>query len=85
MMLNAKGFFFFKFANEKGLMDVLESGPWMIRNNPIFLNKWTTNISVYKKIHTLVPVWFKIHDIPFAGFTEDGLSAIATKIGVLLC
>lgn len=25
-------------------------------------------------------MWVKIHDIPFMGFTEDGLRAIATKI-----
>lgn len=47
----------------------------------IFLNKWTPNISVSKELHTHVPVWVKVHDIPFAGFIEDGLSAIATKIG----
>ncbi|GKB13762.1 zinc knuckle CX2CX4HX4C containing protein, partial [Tanacetum coccineum] len=31
IMINSKGFFFFKFDTSKGLEDVLESGPWMIR------------------------------------------------------
>lgn len=34
-----------------------------------------------KELLTDVPVRIKIHDVPFAGFIEDGLSAIATKIG----
>ncbi|XP_071719190.1 uncharacterized protein [Rutidosis leptorrhynchoides] len=29
-----------------------------------------------------VPVWVKLHDVPLAGFTEDGLSIMASKIGV---
>lgn len=33
MMMNAMGFFFFKILNEKSLTDVLEGGPWMVRNN----------------------------------------------------
>lgn len=39
IMMNAKGFFFFKFSTEKGVEDVLENGPWMIRNVPIILDK----------------------------------------------
>ncbi|GKC53948.1 retrotransposon protein, putative, ty1-copia subclass [Tanacetum coccineum] len=31
-----------------------------------------------------VPVWVKIHGVPVTTFTEDGLSAIATKIGTHL-
>ena len=37
VMMNAKGFFFFKFNSEKGVDDVLENGPWLIRNVPIIL------------------------------------------------
>ncbi|GJW54860.1 hypothetical protein Tco_0098945 [Tanacetum coccineum] len=39
LMMNSKGFFFFKFDSIKGLEDVLESGPWMIRNMPIIQKK----------------------------------------------
>lgn len=54
MMMTTKGFFFFKFASDKGLLEVLESGPWMIRKNPLFLNRWSPNTSVSKEVHTKV-------------------------------
>ncbi|XP_021996910.1 uncharacterized protein LOC110894050 [Helianthus annuus] len=30
----------------------------------------------------VVPVWVKMHDVPLAAFTEDGLSLVASKIGI---
>ncbi|GJV05024.1 uncharacterized protein Tco_1338593 [Tanacetum coccineum] len=45
IMMNSKGFYFFKFSSKNGIEDV------------------------------------KMHDIPVAAFTANGLSAIATKIG----
>ncbi|GKB14373.1 zinc knuckle CX2CX4HX4C containing protein, partial [Tanacetum coccineum] len=44
IMMNSKGFFFFKFKTSKGLDDILENGPWMIRNIPIILKKWPFRI-----------------------------------------
>ncbi|GJX75114.1 integrase, catalytic region, zinc finger, CCHC-type containing protein [Tanacetum coccineum] len=63
-MMNYKGFFFFKFDTSKGLEDVLENGPWMIRNNPIILKKWTMHTRPLKEELTRIPVWVKIHDVP---------------------
>ncbi|GJS64706.1 zinc knuckle CX2CX4HX4C containing protein [Tanacetum coccineum] len=81
IMMNAKGFYFFKFSSKKGMDDVLENGPWMIRQVPIILNKWTPSASLTKANHSIVPVWVKMHDVPMATFTDDGLSIIASKIG----
>ena len=81
VMMNSKGFFFFKFDTQKGLDDVLEEGPWMIRNIPIILKPWTMDTNLLKEDLTRVPVWVKLHDVPMAVFSEDGLSLIATKIG----
>ncbi|XP_071708278.1 uncharacterized protein [Rutidosis leptorrhynchoides] len=80
-MMNAKGFYFFKFSSEQGMTGVMEGGPWMIRNIPIILNKWDPNFSLTKEDLSRVPVWVKLHDIPLAGFTETGLSVIASKLG----
>ncbi|XP_021979807.1 uncharacterized protein LOC110875923 [Helianthus annuus] len=30
----------------------------------------------------VVPVWVKMHDVPLTAFTEDGLSLVASKIGI---
>ncbi|XP_071714406.1 uncharacterized protein [Rutidosis leptorrhynchoides] len=81
IMMNAKGFFFFKFATEEGMLSVIQNGPWMIRTNPSILNKWSPEVSLTKEDLTKVPVWIKLYDVPQAGFTEDGLSIIASKIG----
>lgn len=53
----------------------------MIRNSPLFLNLWSPNVNLSKEDHTSVPMWVKLHDIPILGFTEDGLSVIASRVG----
>lgn len=53
----------------------------MIRTMPIILNKWSPTARLTKDNHKSIPVWVKMHDVPMAAFTADGLSIIATKIG----
>ncbi|GJZ59297.1 zinc knuckle CX2CX4HX4C containing protein [Tanacetum coccineum] len=74
------GFFFFKFNNSKGLEDVHENGPWMIRNIPIILKKLSMNTRLSKKELTDIPVWVKIHDVSLQVFSEDGISIIASQL-----
>jgi hypothetical protein len=81
LMMNGSGFFFFKFDTEKGMMDVLEGGPWLIRNKPIFLNIWTPSTKLKKEDIQDVAVWVKFHDVPLAAYSDDGLSMLATKVG----
>ncbi|GKD10867.1 zinc knuckle CX2CX4HX4C containing protein [Tanacetum coccineum] len=68
-------------TTELSLEDVLENGPWMIRNSPIILKKWSMNTRLYKEELTRIPVWVKIHDVPIQVFSKDGLSIIASQIG----
>ena len=58
--MNAKGFFFFKFNSKKGVDDVLENGPWLIRNVPIILKPWTLNTNLLKEDLTNIPVWVNV-------------------------
>ncbi|KAJ0955350.1 hypothetical protein HanPSC8_Chr01g0001871 [Helianthus annuus] len=81
LMMNSKGFFFFKFKDKKGIDQLLEDGPWMIRNVPIILKEWSPSVTVEKEEITTVPVWVKMHDVPLPAFTEDGLSLLASRIG----
>ncbi|GJS23739.1 zinc knuckle CX2CX4HX4C containing protein [Tanacetum coccineum] len=81
IMMNAKGFFFFQFNTRDGLDDVLEGGPWIIRNSPIILKEWTMKTSLHKEELTSIPVWVKFHDVPIQIFEEEGISLIATYIG----
>ncbi|XP_022015012.1 uncharacterized protein LOC110914530 [Helianthus annuus] len=80
--MNANGFFFFKFKTKEGMNQMLEDGPWMIRNVPIILKEWSASIKLEKEDIKAIPVWVKMHEVPLAAYTEDGLSLLASKIGV---
>ncbi|GJT94129.1 gypsy type transposase [Tanacetum coccineum] len=75
IMMNSNGFFFFKFK-----ADVLENGPWMIRNSPIIMKKWSIDRRLCKEELTRIPVWVKIHNVAIQVFSEDGLSIISSQI-----
>nr|GFC54874.1 hypothetical protein [Tanacetum cinerariifolium] len=63
-----------------GVEDVLETRPWMIRNSPIILKKWTVNTSSLKEELNRIPVWVKIHGVPLQVFLEDE----SITMGILL-
>ncbi|GKE20604.1 hypothetical protein Tco_1432116, partial [Tanacetum coccineum] len=48
VMRDDDDFFYFKFSSLTGLEQVLEQGPWLIRNTPLILNKWTPDLSLNK-------------------------------------
>ncbi|XP_022030827.1 uncharacterized protein LOC110931753 [Helianthus annuus] len=81
-MMNANGFFFFKFGDQKEMLNAMQGGPWIIRSQPLIPNEWSPSIKLEKKEVKTIQVWVKIHDVPIAAYTEDGLSLIATAIGV---
>ncbi|GJS37295.1 cytokinin dehydrogenase 3-like protein [Tanacetum coccineum] len=60
------------------------NGPWFIRNNLLILKKWHPDENLLKEDVSTIPVWVKLHDVPVTAFNEDGLSAIATKLGTPL-
>ncbi|KAJ0752576.1 hypothetical protein HanPI659440_Chr09g0325971 [Helianthus annuus] len=74
--------FFFKFTSKEGMNQMLEDGPWLIRSVPIILKEWSPSIKMEKEDIKVVPVWVKMHDVPLAAFTEDGLSLVASMIGI---
>ncbi|GKD46736.1 hypothetical protein Tco_1271381 [Tanacetum coccineum] len=81
VMSDADGLFYFKFASLNGLEQVLEQGPWLIRNIPLILTKWSPNMSLSKDEVTRVPIWVKFHKVPVVAYSKDGLSLIATQVG----
>ncbi|GJT09106.1 cytokinin dehydrogenase 3-like protein [Tanacetum coccineum] len=68
------------FRSMDGVNAMLENGPWFIRNNPLILKKWHPDENILKEDVSIVPVWVKLHGVPVTAFSEDGLSAIATKL-----
>ncbi|GJT38848.1 ribonuclease H-like domain-containing protein [Tanacetum coccineum] len=72
LMRNDAGVFIFKLSTKSGLEQVLERGPWIIRNSSIILNKWTPYLSLALNEATKVPVWVKLYNIPLVAYSEDG-------------
>nr|GEY87137.1 hypothetical protein [Tanacetum cinerariifolium] len=84
MFSSSIGLFSFQFSSMDGLDAMLENGPWFIKNNPLILKKWHPNENLLKEDVSTVPVRVKLHGVPITNFSEDGLSAIATKLGTPL-
>jgi hypothetical protein len=64
-------FFSFKFSSIQDVESILRDGHWMIREMPIFLNKWSPSVSLFKEDLCCVPVWVKFHDVPFVAYTSN--------------
>ncbi|GKB68887.1 copia protein [Tanacetum coccineum] len=72
--------FFLKFISKDRMDAMLKYGPWFIRNILLILKKWTPDANLLKEDVGNVPVWVKFHNVPITTFSEDGLSAIETKL-----
>lgn len=82
--MNKSGFFFFKFDGEYNMRMVLDSGPWMVNDVPLFLQRWRPGLALSKPNHNKVPVWVKVYDLPLEAWSGDNLCRIFSKIGVPL-
>ncbi|GKB53583.1 pyruvate, phosphate dikinase, chloroplastic [Tanacetum coccineum] len=47
-----------------GLNSMLENGPWFIRNNPLILKEWHSDVNTLKEDVGSIPVWVKLHGVP---------------------
>nr|GEZ01693.1 zinc knuckle CX2CX4HX4C [Tanacetum cinerariifolium] len=81
IMMNSKGFVFFKFDSWVSLEALLEGGPWLIHNSLIILKKWAMDTRLLKEELTRILIWVKLHDVHIQVFQEDGISLITTFIG----
>nr|GEU38905.1 hypothetical protein [Tanacetum cinerariifolium] len=63
------------------------TAPWMgcmqclkMVRGPLILKKWHPDVNLLKEDVGIVLVWVKLHGVPVTAFSEDDLSAIATKL-----
>ncbi|KAJ9538795.1 hypothetical protein OSB04_031528 [Centaurea solstitialis] len=82
VMLNAHGFFFFKFETEGGASQVADLGSVMLNGVPFFVMPWDPTKGLVKPQHSSCPLWVKIHNIPLVAFNREGISRIASALGV---
>ena len=81
VMVNNEGFFFFKFSNEQGLQEVMENGPWLINDLPLFVNRWKPGLVLSKPQVNSIPVWVKVFNVPLEYWNNEGVAVIANELG----
>ncbi|PWA51515.1 hypothetical protein CTI12_AA464830 [Artemisia annua] len=71
VIVNASGVNLFKFQNEIGMNNVLNQGPWMVNNRPLFVQKWNPEIGLMKVEPTKLPLWIKMVNIPMEAWSVE--------------
>ncbi|GKB79501.1 ATPase, F1/V1/A1 complex, alpha/beta subunit [Tanacetum coccineum] len=75
------GQYVFKFKDNAGLNVVLEKGPWMVKNKPLFVTRWNAELGMEKLEPKCFPVWVKMVNAPLEAWTVEGISALASSLG----
>ncbi|GJX28479.1 zinc knuckle CX2CX4HX4C containing protein [Tanacetum coccineum] len=78
---NKNGHYVFKFRDSNSLNVVLDKGPWMVKNKPLFVQKWNSKIGMEKMEPKRLLVWVKIVNVPLEAWSVDGISALASSLG----
>ncbi|KAJ9536663.1 hypothetical protein OSB04_un000136 [Centaurea solstitialis] len=65
-----------------GLTDVMLNNNAMIRGIPFFVEHWEPGKGITKPIHNVCPLWVKLHNIPLVAFNKEGISRIASALGI---
>ncbi|XP_028073153.1 uncharacterized protein LOC114275333 [Camellia sinensis] len=84
VLANGEGFIFFIFESPNCGREVLEGGPWYIGGFHLILKQWTRMMRLTKDKIQKVPVWVKFFNVPMEYWDSDGLSRIASGVGVPL-
>ncbi|KAI0488382.1 hypothetical protein KFK09_028212 [Dendrobium nobile] len=76
------GFFLFRFSCTEDFDMVWSKGVWFILGKPFVFQKWHPKFKPKREDFKSVPIWVKIHDLPLACWNYEGISRIASKIGI---
>ncbi|XP_020696924.1 uncharacterized protein LOC110109998 [Dendrobium catenatum] len=78
------GFFLFPFSCSEDFDLVWSKGVWFLLGKPFILQKWHPKFKPCRENFSNVPIWVKIHDLFLACWNSEGISRIASKIGIPL-
>jgi hypothetical protein len=81
VMTTANGFMIFRFNTEAEMHAVLEKGPWMFGGKNIILQQWHPRFQFDKSKISTLPVWIRLHGLPFPLWSKQGLSLAASMVG----
>ncbi|KAI0507490.1 hypothetical protein KFK09_013615 [Dendrobium nobile] len=82
MLSLSEGFFLFRFACAEDLETVWTRGVWFLLGKPFILQKWHPKFKPKRENFTTVLIWIKIHDLSLACWNSEGISRIASKVGI---
>ncbi|KAJ6426732.1 hypothetical protein OIU84_022343 [Salix udensis] len=77
----ANGFSIFQFSFEEQVQPVIEMGPWLFGGKNIILQKWHPRFIFDKNRISTLPVWVRLHGLPFPLWSKQGLSLAASMVG----
>ncbi|XP_028553732.1 uncharacterized protein LOC114580392 [Dendrobium catenatum] len=80
----ADGFFLFKFSLLEDFDMVWSKGAWFFHGKPFIFQKWTKNFHPTRENFTSVMIWVRVHNLPLVCWNSEGISKIASKIGILI-
>ncbi|KAJ6414722.1 hypothetical protein OIU84_003685 [Salix udensis] len=81
VMSTANGFWLFRFNTEDSMHAILERGPWMFGGKTMILQQWHPQFVFDKNRISKLPVWIRIHGLPFSLWSRKGLSTVASRVG----
>jgi len=81
VMTTSNGFIIFRFSTEDEMHIVLEKGPWMFGGKNIILQQWNPRFQFDKSKISTLPVWIRLHGLPFPLWSKQGLSLAASMVG----
>ncbi|KAJ6938058.1 hypothetical protein NC651_004679 [Populus alba x Populus x berolinensis] len=81
VMTTSNGFIIFRFNTEDAMHAVLEKGPWMFGGKNIILQQWHPRFQFDKNKISTIPVWIRLHGLPFPLWSKQGLSLAASMVG----
>ncbi|KAL0917549.1 hypothetical protein M5K25_012616 [Dendrobium thyrsiflorum] len=80
----SEGFFLLRFTSMEDYEMAWSKGVWFFLGKPFLLQKWSPKFRPKRENLTSVPIWVKIHDLPLVCWNSEGISRIASKIGIPL-
>ena len=79
--VRSTSFLIFRFKTEDQVHSILERGPWMFGGKSIVLQQWNPHFSFDKNRISRIPVWVRLHGLPFPLWSAKALSTISSMVG----
>ncbi|KAL3716688.1 hypothetical protein ACJRO7_008301, partial [Eucalyptus globulus] len=81
VLANDDGFYFFIVPDAEFRKKILDRGHVTVARVPLVLKQWHHTMELKKDLQSLVPVWIRLKNIPFAYWSAPGISEIASAVG----